>query len=62
MPKTTSADHAELKPVRVGAAAIDIGSKMHMAAVDPNCTDRPNVLDRTPAYRLTALTASCCRT
>ncbi len=41
MPKATSADHAELKPVRVGAAAIDIGSKMHMAAVDPNCTDRP---------------------
>ena len=24
-----------------GAAAIDIGSKMHMAAVDPTCTDTP---------------------
>ena len=41
MPKRTSGDRAELKPVKVGAAAIDIGSKMHMAAVDPSCADRP---------------------
>jgi transposase len=39
MPKTTN--RPELKPVNVGAAAIDIGSKMHMAAVDPACTDVP---------------------
>ena len=39
MPKRTSDDRAELKPVKVGAAAIDIGSKMHMAAVDPSCAD-----------------------
>jgi transposase len=30
-----------LKPVNVGAAAIDIGSKMHMAAVNPACADVP---------------------
>ena len=41
MPKTTTADRRELKPVNVGAAAIDIGSKMHMAAVNPACTDEP---------------------
>ena len=41
MPKTTTADRPELKPVNVGAAAIDIGSKMHMAAVNPACTDVP---------------------
>ena len=34
MPKRTSGDRAELKPVKVGAAAIDIGSKMHMAALE----------------------------
>src|ERR1700676_5516631 len=41
MPKRTTGDHPELKPVNVGAAAIDIGSRMHMAAVDPTCTDTP---------------------
>jgi hypothetical protein len=41
MPKATTGDRPELKPVNVGAAAIDIGSKMHMAAVNPNCTDLP---------------------
>ena len=41
MPKTTTSDRPELKPVNVGAAAIDIGSKMHMAAVNPACTDMP---------------------
>src|SRR3954451_25415475 len=39
MPKTTTGDRPELKPVNFGAAAIDIGSKMHMAAVNPACTD-----------------------
>jgi transposase len=39
MPKTTTGGRPELKPVNVGAAAIDIGSKMHMAAVNPVCTD-----------------------
>src|ERR1700682_125683 len=33
MPKRTTGDRPELRTVRVGAAAIDIGSKMHMAAV-----------------------------
>ena len=41
MPKTTTGDRPELKPVNFGAAAIDIGSKMHMAAVNPACTDVP---------------------
>jgi len=40
MPKRTT-DRPELNPVNVGAAAIDIGSKIHMAAVDPICTDTP---------------------
>ncbi|MGY3146526.1 urease beta subunit [Bradyrhizobium sp. USDA 3397] len=41
MPKTKTGDRPELKPVNVGAAAIDIGSKMHMAAVNPACTGTP---------------------
>nr|WP_245471417.1 transposase [Bradyrhizobium genosp. SA-3] len=41
MLKRTTGDRPELKLVNVGAAAIDIGSKMHMAAVDPACTDVP---------------------
>ena len=41
MPKRTTGDRPELNPVNVGAAAIDIGSKMHMATVDPTCTDTP---------------------
>ena len=39
--KRTAGDRPELKPVNVGAAAIDIGSTMHMAAVNPACTDVP---------------------
>jgi len=41
MPKASTGNRPELKPVNVGAAAIDIGSKMHMAAVNPACTDNP---------------------
>jgi Transposase len=41
MPKRTTGGRPELKPVNVGAAAIDIGSKMHMAAVNPASTDVP---------------------
>jgi len=41
MPKTITGGRPELKPVNAGAAAIDIGSKMHMAAVDPTGTDTP---------------------
>ncbi|MGY4286410.1 hypothetical protein ACVWXO_005630 [Bradyrhizobium sp. LM2.7] len=41
MAKTTTDDRLELKPVNFGAAAIDIGSKVHMAAVNPACTDIP---------------------
>jgi transposase InsO family protein len=41
MPKRTTGDRPELKPVNVRAAAIDIGSKMHMAAVNPASTDVP---------------------
>lgn len=41
MPKTLAGGRPELKPVNVGAAAIDIGSKMHVAAVDPGFTDTP---------------------
>ncbi len=39
--KRTAGDRPELKPANVGAAAIDIGSTMHMAAVNPACTDVP---------------------
>jgi hypothetical protein len=41
MPRRTTSDRPELKPVNVEAAAIDIGSKMHMAVVNPACTDVP---------------------
>src|SRR6202142_4129588 len=41
MPDAITGDRPELKPVNIGAAAIDIGSKMHMAAVNPTCTDVP---------------------
>jgi len=41
MPKRTTGHQPELKPVNLGAAAIDVGSRMHMAAVDPACTDVP---------------------
>ncbi|MGY4509005.1 hypothetical protein ACVIN2_002459 [Bradyrhizobium sp. USDA 3650] len=41
MPQRTTGDRPELKPINVSAAAIDIGSKMHMAAVNPDCTDIP---------------------
>jgi transposase len=35
MPKKTTGDRPELNPINVGAAAVDIGSKIHMAAVNP---------------------------
>ncbi len=41
MGKTTTGGRPELKMVNPGAAAIDIGSKMHMAAVNPDSTDVP---------------------
>ena len=41
MPKRTTGDRPELKPVNVSAAAIYLGWKMHMAAVNPDCTDMP---------------------
>jgi hypothetical protein len=40
-PRRQPAGRPELKAVNVGAAAIDIGSKMHMAAVNPACIDVP---------------------
>lgn len=40
MPRTAG-NRPELRPVNVGTAAIDIGSTMHMAAVNPACTDVP---------------------
>nr|WP_229172327.1 hypothetical protein [Bradyrhizobium altum] len=39
--KRTAGGRPELKPVNVGAGAIDIGSKMRMAAVNTACTDVP---------------------
>jgi transposase len=54
MPKRTTGDRPELNPVNVGAAAIEIGSKMHMAAVDPTCTDAPvRAFGRTGSRRVT---------
>ncbi|UOM37082.1 IS110 family transposase [Acuticoccus sp. I52.16.1] len=40
MPKTTTGGQ-DLKLVNPGAAALDIGSTLHMAAVNPDCTDAP---------------------
>ena len=39
--KRTTGDCPEPRLVNVVAAATDIGSKMHMAAVNPACTDVP---------------------
>lgn len=39
--KTTSGDQPTLKMVNPGAAAIDIGSTVHMAAVNPDSDDMP---------------------
>ena len=36
MPKRTTGDRPDLRPIKVGAAAIDIGSKMHMAFGRPD--------------------------
>jgi transposase len=41
MRKTGSRGSSELTTINASAAAIDIGSKMHMAAVDPACSDSP---------------------
>lgn len=41
MPKSTTGDHPDLKMVNPNAAAIDIGSTMHMAAVNPSSCDMP---------------------
>ncbi len=41
MPNRTTGDRPGLKPINVSAAAIDIGSKMHMAAVNPDCDMPP---------------------
>lgn len=41
MPKPTTGDHPDLKMVNPEAAAIDIGSTMHMAAVNPLSCDMP---------------------
>ena len=41
MTKLATGDHPELKMVNPRAAAIDIGSTMHMAAVNPDASDMP---------------------
>lgn len=41
MARKTCSDSRELKRVNAGAAAIDIGSTMHMAAVSPDVADAP---------------------
>ncbi|GGI34626.1 hypothetical protein GCM10010987_80260 [Bradyrhizobium guangdongense] len=41
MPNRTTDRGPDLKLVNLSPAAIDIGSKMHMAAVNPACTDKP---------------------
>lgn len=41
MPKPTTGGHPDLKMVNPNAAAIDIGSTMHMAAVNPSSCDMP---------------------
>ena len=41
MTKMATCGGSQLKPVNLSAAAIDIGSTMHMAAVNPDSTDTP---------------------
>ena len=41
MMKTTTGGHPDLKLVNPGAAAIDIGSTVHLAAVNPDSDDMP---------------------
>ena len=41
MTKLTSQGHSDLKMANPTAAAIDIGSTMHMAAVNPDASDTP---------------------
>ncbi|MGU3401696.1 hypothetical protein ACLBWS_18660 [Brucellaceae bacterium D45D] len=41
MPKFVSPDTLKLARVNPNAAAIDIGSTMHMAAVNPDADDMP---------------------
>ncbi|KRS16723.1 IS110 family transposase [Roseovarius indicus] len=41
MSKRKTGDHPDLKMVNPAAAAIDIGSTMHMAAVNPSTCDMP---------------------
>jgi hypothetical protein len=41
MGKVTTGDHPDLKMVNPSAAAIDIGSTMHMAAVNRLCCTNP---------------------
>jgi transposase len=41
MKKTATGGHPDLKMVNPAAAAIDIGSTMHMAAVNPDASDMP---------------------
>ena len=41
MTKMTTADRSQLNLVNPSAAAIDIGSTMHLAAVNPDSTDTP---------------------
>ena len=41
MTKIAAAGHRDLKMVNPAAAAIDIGSTMHLAAVNPDASDTP---------------------
>lgn len=41
MPKTSSSMPQNVARMNPGAAAIDIGSTVHMAAVNPDCGDMP---------------------
>ena len=41
MTRTTTGGYPDMKLVNSGAAAIDIGSTMHVAAVNPDIATRP---------------------
>jgi len=41
VPKTSSSMPQNLTRINPGAAAVDIGSTMHMAAVNPDCAEMP---------------------
>jgi hypothetical protein len=52
MTRTKTGGHPDMKLVNPGAAAVDIGSTMHMAAVNPDICDTPPCARSAPSLRI----------